>query len=636
MAKIELLSQDTIDKIAAGEVVERPSSVVKELVENSLDAGAHAITVEIKDGGISFIRISDNGSGIDKGDLRLAFLRHSTSKIRSVEDLFTVSSLGFRGEALSSIAAVSQVELITKTRAEFTGSRYRIEGSKEVACEEIGAPDGTTLIVRNLFYNTPARRKFLKSAQTEGNYIHELMQRMILSHPEVSFKFIMNGQVRLQSSGNFNVKDIIYHLYGRDITRELLSFEHTTEQFAVSGFLGKPQISRGNRSYEIYFINGRFIRNKIIAKAIEDAYRPYVMQHQYPMTVLYFQMDSAAMDVNVHPTKMELRFENQQAVYYILTELISDRLRHQDMIPQVPVDDGETNAKEKTVPSKEETLPEPFEVNRMAKQKLNELREEVRRDSPYEMKFPDRTRQEEAKPFTPEAKSFADTAESGEKQPSEELTLIREDTMVSSYEQQHFLDEQSMVRQKIIGQLFDTYWLVEFDDKLFIVDQHAAHEKVLFERFRRQFAQKEFPSQTISPPIVISLSMREIHALEQYMEHFTKLGFVIEPFGGSEYNVCGIPSNLYRLDPKAVLIEMLDNLTEGLNENQTPELLWDKLATMACKAAVKGNNRLSIAEMETLMKELMKLENPYHCPHGRPTIISMSKYEIEKKFKRIV
>ncbi|MBR1389879.1 MAG: DNA mismatch repair endonuclease MutL [Lachnospiraceae bacterium] len=636
MAKIELLSQDTIDKIAAGEVVERPSSVVKELVENSLDAGANAITVEIKEGGISFIRISDNGSGIEKSDLRLAFLRHSTSKIQSVEDLFTVSSLGFRGEALSSIAAVSQVELITKTRAEFTGSRYRIEGSKEVSCEEIGAPDGTTLIVRNLFYNTPARKKFLKSAQTEGNYIHELMQRLILSHPEVSFKFIMNGQVRLQSSGNSNVKDIIYHIYGRDITRELLSFEHTTEQFTVSGFLGKPQISRGNRNYEIYFINGRFIRNKIIAKAIEDAYKPYVMQHQFPMTVLYFQMDSAAMDVNVHPTKMELRFENQEAFYYILTELISDRLRHQDMIPQVPVDDGETNTNEKPVPSKEETLPEPFEVNRMAKQKLFALREEVRKDSPYEAKFSDEILQKKAEPSVPGEQPSTDASDSGKKQPFEEPAFIREDTAADSYEQQRFLDEQSMVRQKILGQLFDTYWLVEFDDKLFIVDQHAAHEKVLFERFRRQFAQKEFPSQVISPPMVISLSMREIQTLEQYMEHFTKLGFVIEPFGGSEYNVCGIPSNLYRLDPKAVLIEMLDDLTEGPGENQTPEILWDKLATMACKAAVKGNNCLSMAEMETLMKELMKLENPYHCPHGRPTIISMSKYEIEKKFKRIV
>ncbi|MGN0341573.1 MAG: DNA mismatch repair endonuclease MutL [Roseburia sp.] len=614
MPQIELLNQETIDKIAAGEVVERPNSVVKELVENAIDAGANAITVEIKEGGISLIRISDNGCGIEKDQIRLAFLRHSTSKIKSVEDLLTIDSLGFRGEALSSIAAVSQVELITKTRDSFTGSRYLIEGSKEISLEEIGAPDGTTFLVRNLFYNTPARKKFLKSAQTEGNYIHELMQRMILSHPDISFKFIMNGQVKLQSSGNSNVRDIIYHIYGRDINRELLDFSYENKQYRVTGYIGKPQISRGNRNYEIFYINGRFIRSKLISKAIEDAYKPFMMQHQYPMTVLYFRMDSSLLDVNVHPTKMELRFSDQEALYYSLVEQISDRLRHQEMIPQVPV--GAESHEDTSVPAKippQEQLPEPFEVNRLAKTRpsiqektfsqknVDTIRSSVSKDTPYQRQYP---------------------------------LQVEEEPVI--YEQQSFLDQKSMARQRIIGQLFDTYWLVEFDDQLFIVDQHAAHEKVLYERFCRQFANKEFTSQSISPPVVLSLSMREIEVLNEYQEHFQRLGFDITHFGGNEYSVCGMPDNLYKLDPKAILIEMLDQLTDGGHIKNTPELILDKLATMACKAAVKGNNRLSVPEMEALMQELMQLENPYHCPHGRPTIISMSKYEIEKKFKRIV
>lgn len=637
MPQIELLSQETIDKIAAGEVVERPNSVVKELVENAIDAGANAITVEIKEGGISLIRISDNGCGIEKEQIRLAFLRHSTSKIKSVEDLVTIHSLGFRGEALSSIAAVSQVELITKTRDSFTGSRYLIEGSKEISLEEIGAPDGTTFLVRNLFYNTPARKKFLKSAQTEGNYIHELMQRLILSHPDISFKFIMNGQVKLQSSGNSNVRDIIYRIYGRDINRELLEFSYENHQYQVSGFIGKPQISRGNRNYEIYFINGRFIRSKLISKAIEDAYKPFMMQHQYPMAVLYFQMDSSLLDVNVHPNKMELRFSDQENLYYSLMQQIGDRLRHQEMIPQVPV--GKESAKEDTVPARippKEQLPEPFEVNRrilvqeqtFTPKNTESIQRSVAKDTPYQRQYPIASREKPSEIISPKEPPV-------EKQPKTEVPLqLAEEPVV--YEQQSFLDEQSMIRQKIIGQLFDTYWLVEFDDKLFIVDQHAAHEKVLYERFCKQFAQKEFTSQAISPPLVLSLSMRESEVLKEYQEEFHRLGFEITHFGGSEYSVCGVPDNLYQLDSKVILLEMLDELTDGGHIKNAPDLILDKLATMACKAAVKGNNRLSVSEMEALMQELMQLENPYHCPHGRPTIISMSKYEIEKKFKRII
>lgn len=657
MPQIALLSQETIDKIAAGEVIERPSSVVKELVENAIDAGSSAVTVEIKEGGISFIRISDNGCGIEREQIPLAFLRHSTSKIKSVEDLFTVTSLGFRGEALSSIAAVSQVELITKTNGDFTGSRYLIEGSKEVSLEEIGAPDGTTFIVRNLFYNTPARKKFLKSAQTEGTYIHELMQRMILSHPDVVFKFIMNNQVKLQSSGNGNIKDIIYHLYGRDITKALLPIAHESELFKVSGFIGKPMISRGNRGYELYFVNGRFIRSQILSKAIEDAFKPFLMQHQYPFTVLYFEIDSSLLDVNVHPTKMELRFSNQQELYREVQSILSASLVHRDIIPEVPVDTPKKNEME--VPKIEKVMPEPFEQKR-----LEEIRKAVRKDSPYEIKYPVSRPMGTGSVSSAAQEKLLDTIKSmppedmmeeriqkeplpeqskkeTEKELAKEAYVLREEETYGakpegSYEQGSFLKEEEMAKQKIIGQLFDTYWLVEYNDRLFIVDQHAAHEKVMYEKLKKQFEKKEFTSQAISPPIVITLSMREADVLERFKEQFTKLGFEIEHFGGAEYSICGVPGNLYRLNTRDVLIEMLDELTDGISERATTDVILDKIASMSCKAAVKGSQRLSLPEMEQLMKDLMKLDNPYNCPHGRPTIIAMSKYEIEKKFKRIV
>lgn len=657
MPQIALLSQETIDKIAAGEVIERPSSVVKELVENAIDAGSSAVTVEIKEGGISFIRISDNGCGIEREQIPLAFLRHSTSKIKSVEDLFTVTSLGFRGEALSSIAAVSQVELITKTNGDFTGSRYLIEGSKEVSLEEIGAPDGTTFIVRNLFYNTPARKKFLKSAQTEGTYIHELMQRMILSHPDVAFKFIMNNQVKLQSSGNGNIKDIIYHLYGRDITKALLPIAHESELFKVSGFIGKPMISRGNRGYELYFVNGRFIRSQILSKAIEDAFKPFLMQHQYPFTVLYFEIDSSLLDVNVHPTKMELRFSNQQELYREVQSILSAALVHRDIIPEVPVDTPKKNEME--VPKIEKVMPEPFEQKR-----LEEIRKAVRKDSPYEIKYPVSRPMGTGSVSSAAQEKLLDTIKSmpledmmeeriqkellpeqskkeTEKELAKEAYVLREEETYGakpegSYEQGSFLKEEEMAKQKIIGQLFDTYWLVEYNDRLFIVDQHAAHEKVMYEKLKKQFEKKEFTSQAISPPIVITLSMREAEGLERFKEQFTKLGFEIEHFGGAEYSICGVPGNLYRLNTRDVLIEMLDELTDGISERATTDVILDKIASMSCKAAVKGSQRLSLPEMEQLMKDLMKLDNPYNCPHGRPTIIAMSKYEIEKKFKRIV
>lgn len=613
MADIELLSQETIDKIAAGEVIERPCSVVKELVENAIDAGATAITVEIKEGGISFIRITDNGCGIPKNQVPVAFLRHSTSKIKSIEDLVCVKSLGFRGEALSSIAAVARVELITKTFDSLTGTRYLIEGSKEMAMEEIGAPDGTTFLVRDLFYNTPARRKFLKSPQTEGTYISDMIEKLALSHPNISFKYINNNQTRLHTSGNGNCKDLLYHIYGRDITSSLLEVHHEGELFQVSGFIGKPSVNRGNRNYENYFINGRYIKSTLLSRAIEEAYSKFLMQHQYPFTVLYFEFLSDTLDVNVHPTKMELRFGDGPDIYKELCDCIYAVLTKRDLIPEVPVDEEKKTAP--VVHAYSEPIPEPFE-----KRRLNDIREAVAKDSPYSIQYPT---------YSPRVA------------PKENGTVSKENEIVTATQtklsdiQPDFLSEEAKKKHRIIGQLFETYWLIEYEDKLYIIDQHAAHEKVLFERTMNRLKEKEFTSQSMNPPLVISLDAKEMESLEKFRPQIERIGYVVESFGGREYMISGVPDNLFHMDMKDLFIEMLDDFS-NLSGRETPELILEKVASMSCKAAVKGNNRLSYAEAEKLIDELLTLENPYNCPHGRPTIIAMTKYELEKKFKRIV
>lgn len=618
MPNIAILNQETIDKIAAGEVVERPCSVVKELVENAIDAGSTAITVEIKEGGISFIRITDNGCGIERDQVAVAFYRHSTSKIRSAEDLLTVKSLGFRGEALSSISAVARVELITKTYDELTGTRYVIEGSKELSNEEIGAPDGTTFIVKDLFYNVPARRKFLKTAQTEGSYISDMVEKLALSHPDISFKFINNNQTKLHTSGNGNRKDIIYHIFGREISSSLLEVKHECEYFKVEGFIGKPVITRGNRNYENYFINGRYVKSNILSRAIEEAYKSFLMQHQYPFTVLYFTFFSE-LDVNVHPTKMELRFDNNNEIYVELCDTIYAILSHKEMIPEVPVDS--TPAPKKIVHEYKEPIPEPFE-----KRRINEVRAAESR-SVY------------GQSVTSAVKDYS-AIETAAKTP-ETSTAYKPAQVVTGTQQtlgdydKVFLTESSKKQFSIIGQLFKTYWLIEFEDKLYIIDQHAAHEKVLYEKTMARLANKDFTSQRISPPIVMTLDARECEMLEKYRPQIEQFGYEVEHFGGKEYMISAIPDNLFNIDMKDLFIEMLDDFSNATGR-QTPDIITEKVASMSCKAAVKGNDKLTLPEINKLIDELLSLDNPYNCPHGRPTIISMSKYEIEKKFKRIV
>lgn len=681
MRKIAVLDQQTIDKIAAGEVVERPSSVVKELVENAIDAGATAVTVEITDGGKKMIRITDNGGGMERDQVPLAFLRHATSKIEKVEDLEHIASLGFRGEALSSIAAVAQVELITKTPSALSGVRYVINGGVQESLEDMGAPEGTTFLVRNLFYNTPARSKFLKSDTTEGNYVSTLMEQLALSHPEISFKYIQNKQVKLHTSGNYNIKDVIYNIYGRDITKALLEVSYENDFMKIEGFVGKPEISRGNRTFENYYINGRFVKNRIIAKGIEDAYKGFLMQHKFPFVSLHIQMEGNDLDVNVHPSKMEVRFARGTEVYDAVYETVHKALTTREMIQTVPFGKEEPVKKLSSV-VKPGDVPEPFEMKRRAEmpEYRTQVANTVNRTSNVSIKGNDRTvsapdtamdkkqissystlpqgtitmaeqavREQKIyqtkDPFTKaEEKLFEGTINDKnihEKQPdamqvnmSQEVEKQQKPQQLELFEEK-LLAPESRSRHQLIGQIFDTYWLVQFEDKFFIIDQHAAHEKVYYERFVKRFREQTVESQYLSPPLIVSLNLQEEALLKANRKYFEDFGFEIEPFGGKEYCINAVPSNLYGLTEEELFLEMLDNLASEKDKDPLG-IFASRLATMACKAAVKGNHQMSDREANALIDELLTLENPYHCPHGRPTIISMTKTELEKKFKRIV
>lgn len=636
MRKIAVLSQNTIDKIAAGEVVERPASVVKELVENAIDAGATAITVEIKEGGISFIRVTDNGGGIPKEQVPLAFLRHATSKITQAEDLLQITSLGFRGEALSSISAVSQMEVITKAPEDFMGVRYVIEGGQEKVLEDVGAPNGTTMLVRNLFFNTPARKKFLKTAMTEAGYVSSYMEQLALSHHNISFKYMVNGQLRLHTSGNANLKDVIYGIYGRDITRELIPVQYEKTGISITGFIGKPSIARGNRNFENYYINGRYVKSKLLMKAIEEAYKPYMMQHKYPFVCLQYDIHGEDVDVNVHPTKMEVRFQNQSAVYNATYDLITEALAGKEIIPEVSLTSKPTVAPKQTQPKEKKILvPEPFEKNRIAEEKAVYAPVGLRPASAEPKTENKTTPISISKPVKPKESDMQAKPKEQKQEP-----FPQEKSEVVKIEQMELFDnrllsKEARVHHRIIGQLFDTYWLVEYDNKFYIIDQHAAHEKVLYERFLKEFAQKEIISQMVSPPSLVSLNLQESNLLKANLEIFREFGFEISEFGGKEYSIHAVPANIYGVSVQELFIQILDSLDQE-HISKTPDILVERIATAACKSAVKGNNRLSVKEADALIDELLSLENPYNCPHGRPTIISMTKYELEKKFKRIV
>ena len=716
---IKVLDQNTINKIAAGEVIEKPSSVIKELVENSIDSGATAVTVEVKGGGLSFLRVTDNGAGIKKDEVKLAFLRHATSKLVTVEDLLSISSLGFRGEALASIAAVAQVEMITKTADDVTGLRYQIHGGKEISSEEIGAPGGTTIIVRNLFYNTPARKKFMKTDATETSYIYDLMCRICMSHPEISFKFIANGTDKLFTSGNGKLRDIIYHIYGRDITSNLLEINAENDYMKISGYIARPCISRGNRSFEGYYVNHRYIKSAVLTKAIEDAFRTFVMIHKFPFTEINFQVRPDLLDVNVHPTKMELKFANSQDIYSFTYNAIRETLLFKELIPDVaPGKDPkpetfkqrdvgnapeafENKRREEIVRAEERTVPQsqPKQLRPAEPQSQPEqLRSAETQTSPQQL-CPIEP-QTSSQPVRPVIEIIDETSSSNNKgsdvidnnktekpagnyiyadrnndleraivqnrnvvnespaytapapaRPS--VTAATQDSTVSAASdaayieeagkkyvqqdmfQEKFLTKEARAKHRLIGQLFKTYWLIEYDGKFFIMDQHAAHEKVKYEELMENYKNKKIYSQYLMPPAVVTLSAAEIEFLHENMEMFEALGYQIENFGGREFKLNAVPDNLFGLDGRELFIDFIADASSSAKK-MTIDTFIHKLSTMACKAAIKGNTEISFKEADALIDQLLKLENPYTCPHGRPTVISMTEAEIEKKFKRIV
>ena len=704
---IKVLDQNTINKIAAGEVIEKPSSVIKELVENSIDSGATAVTVEVKGGGLSFLRVTDNGAGIKKDEVKLAFLRHATSKLVTVEDLLSISSLGFRGEALASIAAVAQVEMITKTADDVTGLRYQIHGGKEISSEEIGAPGGTTIIVRNLFYNTPARKKFMKTDATETSYIYDLMCRICMSHPEISFKFIANGTDKLFTSGNGKLRDIIYHIYGRDITSNLLEINAENDYMKISGYIARPCISRGNRSFEGYYVNHRYIKSAVLTKAIEDAFRTFVMIHKFPFTEINFQVRPDLLDVNVHPTKMELKFANSQDIYSFTYNAIRETLLFKELIPDVaPGKDPKpetfkqrnvgkapeafenkrreaiVRAEERTVPQSQpeqlrsaETQTSPQQLcpiepqtssqpvrpvieiidetsssnnkesdvidknqtekpagNYIYADRNNDLEREIVQNRNVVNESPAYTAPAPARPSVTAATQDSTVSAASDAAYIEEAEkkYVQQDMF-----QEKFLTKEARAKHRLIGQLFKTYWLIEYDGKFFIMDQHAAHEKVKYEELMENYKNKKIYSQYLMPPAVVTLSAAEIEFLHENMEMFEALGYQIENFGGREFKLNAVPDNLFGLDGRELFIDFIADASSSAKK-VTIDTFIHKLSTMACKAAIKGNTEISFKEADALIDQLLKLENPYTCPHGRPTVISMTEAEIEKKFKRIV
>ena len=664
MAKIHVLSQDTINKIAAGEVIERPMAAAKELIENAIDAGADTIAVEIDNGGKSLVRITDNGSGMEAEDIELAFTPHATSKIKDVEDLLTVSSLGFRGEALSSIASVSQLEMITKTEEALMGTRYCIEGGKKKQIESIGCPAGTTFLVRNLFYNTPARLKFLKTAKTEAGYISGLVERMALSHPDISFRFLDQKQLKLSTSGNGSLKDVIYHIYGKDVAGNLIEIKQKEVFCQMEGFIGKPVLSRGNRAMMNYFINGRYVKSPVVQRAVIEAYAPYTMQHRYPFTALHITVDPEFVDVNVHPQKMEIRFHNEKEIYQSIFHGISEALKYRELIPEITF--REQPAKSDAGKEKRGLHVEPFEEKRNAVFYKNNA--EAPKVKEYDEKEPSETvLRERPDDYMKERKevvretvdgtaeeNLQETAdrtagenlrETADRTAEKNLRETADDSLksepIKNAVQENLFEEGILSAKaekevKIIGQVFSTYWILQYEDAMYLVDQHAAHEKVLYERFMKEIANQKPMTQLLQPPVILSLSMIQQQALEEHKDIFAHLGYQIENFGGREYAVSGVPAHLPEVGSQDLLIEIIDSLLEERKQSKTPELLLDKIASMSCKAAVKGNNHLPLEQMQELLTELMTLENPYHCPHGRPTMIRMTKKELEKKFQRII
>ena len=640
MGIIRLLDEETVNRIAAGEVIERPASIVKELVENALDAGATDITVDIQNGGSTLIRVTDNGCGFERDDIPVAFLRHATSKIRKEEDLLRIKSLGFRGEALSSIASVSKVELLTKRAADFLGSRYVIQGGQEVLLEDIGCPDGTTFLVRDLFYNVPARRKFLKSAVTEAGYINELVNRFAVSACNVAFSLLSQGRTILHTSGNGNRKDAVYSVFGREIAGNMIPIESNGQFVSIHGYLGKSVIARGNRNLEMFFVNGRSVKSNLLYKAVEEGFSGYLMQHKYPFAILLFEVHPETVDVNIHPTKSDVRFSAQEDVYQEIVKAVSATLHDAVMIPSM-----EQETVQKPVFEKR---PESFETNRMKEVlkeptpvQLNLFREEQvpSEAGPSLKQFDSQSQQSVSDTSVRFGQNSQNEAEAllGPDAPQQSAASNepKESGTSSADISSDFVALRSNVSFRIVGQVFKTYWILESGDRMYLIDQHAAHEKINYERMVAAMKSGEVFSQNLMPPILLSLTMREEEVLLSCRDLFSEIGFAFEHFGGRDYQLTAVPTTLYRMDARDYFLDVLNELSDG-NKTVTPERVYETLASMSCKAAIKGNQWISETEAKHLFTELLSLENPFHCPHGRPTMISMTKQEMEKKFKRIL
>ncbi|MBP3719593.1 MAG: DNA mismatch repair endonuclease MutL [Eubacterium sp.] len=630
---IKVLDQHTIDKIAAGEVIERPASVVKELVENSIDAGATRITVEITDGGTSMIRVTDNGSGIETDDVRKAYLSHATSKLDNVDDLMNIISLGFRGEALSTIAAVSKVEMITKTHDALSGVKYEIHGGKEIDFKEIGAPDGTTIICRNIFYNTPARLKFLKTNMTEGSYINDLMTHIALANPDVAIQLISNNKVIVDTQGDGRLKETIYSLYGKDITRGLLDVNYDEADIKITGYVGKPFLSKGNRSFENYFVNKRYIKSPIVNRAIEEAYKTHIMQHKFPYTALFIEVPPYMVDVNVHPAKREFRFDNEQGLFHAVFHAVKDALTDKEMIPDATVD--YSKKPENIVYDRSTNISEVKETSTFSS--TSNSKSNISKPSNgssfsiLESLLPKEYVEKLSKPIEePSDNKFTKPTEEPFSKPLDKKDYVQEEMSETRY-----LSEEAKGHHKIIGQVFDTYWITEYDGVMYLMDQHAAHEKVNYERFLKEFKERAIHSQNLFPPELVSLSNTEKQAVLENTEYLSRYGFEIEDFGSNEVRITAMPANLIGLDGREVFTELISYLNDNIKD-VTEDVFVRKLATMGCKAAIKGNQKITEVEVVDLIEKLMKLNDPYTCPHGRPTLVKFTKEELDKMFKRIV
>jgi len=643
MNKIQLLDQHTINKIAAGEVVESPKSVVKELVENSIDAWATAVSVEIKEGGISYIRIADNGNGIPSTDVKTAFLRHATNKIRAIEDLENIFSLGFRGEALASIAAVAQVELQTKTKDEETGTKIIIHGGEILSFEQIACGEGTVIVVKNLFYNVPARRKFLKKPAMESGYISDVMNRFALGHPEVSLKYTNNQTLLLHTSGNNDLKTAMLHVYGKEVASSTLAVTHETKEFKLTGVIGLSEISRNNRNYETLFINGRFIKNKLVFSAVEAAYKTRLLIGKFPVFVLHLQMAAKDVDVNVHPAKMEVRFGDEDAIYKLFYDAVVNVFSEQVLIPKTTWDSNTEKrpifAEKETGTQQEISLKEDFEIEDDRKiEQIEEFKKIALEPRAEEKKI-----SYDAKKIPEMKKTLRDVDELLGKKAGKQSKVAENMGQYSIMQEEPISMVVAKVEKKketffknytIIGQMFATYWIVAQGESFYMIDQHAAHERVLYETLMERFRSEDIPSQRLISPVPLGLSGSEIAVLQEQYELFLQFGFDLEELFPGEYALSAVPYIIKEPSGVRFFIELLDLLAD-----KTISSIYDTkiltIATMACKAAVKGNDRLDVQEANALIKQLLTLENPFTCPHGRPTMIEMSKYELEKKFKRV-